>query len=90
MSLEIGEWYYRWAKGKAQSFVASETEPLAKVIKTLSTVLQDGRISLEDVERMLPEIERESVEAPFIRRQPYYFDRRKRLDQLKRMLRTQR
>lgn len=89
MAFEIREWYYSLAKGKVQSYVARESEPFGKVFKTLSTFLKKRYIFPADMERILAEVENDSVETPFFRQQPYYLARRKRLDQLKRMLYSQ-
>lgn len=77
------EWLYKVAKGKVRSYVVRERELLDAVSKTLKTFLDKRYIFPKEVERILAEVEEESVETPFFREQPDYFVKRQRLDQLK-------
>lgn len=84
MKWSTRHWYYNLCKGKVRSYVAREKETLAKITKTIKTLLEKKQISMSDLEKILSEVEVESVES--FREQSFYLDRRKRLNRIKETL----
>lgn len=62
---EIRDWYYALCKGRVANYVARGEERPERVIKPIQTIKAKGNISEEAVERMLAEIDSESV-RPFL------------------------
>jgi len=77
------EWFYKLYKGKIQSYVARGEESLTKICKTMETAMEKGHVSKQDLEKMLIEVEIESVK-PFI--QDNYAIRHTRLEDIKRSI----
>lgn len=65
MQLDIHEFEYRICKGRLQSYVARAKEPPGRIVKSIRTFLSNARIEHDDVERMLNEVQRDSV-VPFL------------------------
>jgi len=81
---EVNLWFYELYKGKLQSFVAREKESISKVTKTLNTALKKGQISSSDLEKMLFEVQRDTVDA-FVK-WANYSARKERLEEVKKGL----
>ncbi len=60
----LRDWWYRWTRGKLQSYVARGEEPQKAVIQSVVTALKRGRILGDDVRVILYQIEEETV-RPF-------------------------
>ncbi len=80
----IKHWHYSLVKGKIQSFVGREKESLEKIGKTVKTYLEKGQLSKEDLEKILKEVENETVDA--FKNQEFYEERKDRLGELKKYL----
>ena len=65
MDFKIEEFEYRICKGRVQSYVARAKEPPDRIVKSIRTFISNARIEHDDLERMLNEVQRESV-APFL------------------------
>lgn len=65
MDFNIEEFEYRVCKGRVQSYVARAKEPPQRIVKAVRTFMSRGHINTADLERMLSEVETESV-LPFI------------------------
>lgn len=65
MDFNIEEFEYRICKGRVQSYVARAKEPAERIIKSIQTFLSNARIKHGEVERMLNNVQRESV-IPFL------------------------
>ncbi len=65
MNFNIEEFEYRICKGRVQSYVARAKEPSQQIIKSIRTFMSQGSINTADVERMLNEVQTESV-LPFL------------------------
>jgi len=59
---------------------------LEKIIKTVKTLLKKKQISKSDLKKILIEVEKETVETLFFKKQPYYTQRYDRLDKIKKAL----
>ncbi len=65
MDFTVEEFEYRTCKGRVQSYVARAKEPPNRIVKSIKTFRSSGRIKQGEVERMLNEVQRESV-IPFL------------------------
>lgn len=65
MTFNIEECEYRICKGRVQSYVARAKEPPQRIVKSIQTFLSNARIKHGEVERMLNEVQRDSV-LPFL------------------------
>ena len=65
MTFNFEEFEYRICKGRLRSYVARAKEPPDRIAKAIRTFLSSARIREDDVERMLNEVQRESV-IPFL------------------------
>lgn len=65
MDFNTEEFEYRICKGRVQSYVARAKEPPDRIIKSIRTFQSRGRINQVDVERILKEVQTETV-APFL------------------------
>lgn len=77
---------YEWLKGKIGSYVAKASESLNKVAKTIQTSLKEGKVNSSELKRMFSEVEKESVEAEAFIRHHSYVNRKKRFENLKKIL----
>ncbi len=82
MDFNIVQFEYRICKGRVQSYVARAKEPPQRIVKAIHTFMSRGRINLADVERMLKEVETESV-LPFLRPPWNQADRESRFEMIK-------
>ncbi len=65
MDFNIDEFEYRLCKGRVQSYVARAKEPPDRIVKSIRTFQSSARIKRDEIERMLNEVQRESV-IPFL------------------------
>jgi hypothetical protein len=63
--LNISEWHYRRLKGRIASHVARGSDNQKAIIKSAQTMLAKGELGLEELRRMLGEVENDSVQ-PFL------------------------
>jgi len=61
----INEWYYSLLKGRIAAHVARGHDKPNAVIASIRTIFAKGHISLEAVQRMLKEVQYETVQ-PFL------------------------
>ncbi len=66
MLLDVREWNYARCKGQVVSYVAKGRGIPDRIIKSIWTTVSKGNLNLADFQRMLAEIESESV-MPFLR-----------------------
>jgi len=81
---EVRQWHYKQCKGWIESYVSREKEELKKVSKTLSTYLDRGWVSNEELEKIFKDVERDSVEA--FKGKDFYLERKQRLENLRKTL----
>ena len=63
--MEIAQWYYSMAKGKIVGCVLGNENP-ERVLKYLRTLVKKGEVTPDQLDEMIAEVERETVE-PFLR-----------------------
>jgi len=71
-------------KGRIQSYIAREKEPITKIVKYIKTMIQKHGITKEEIKQILQQVKQETIE-PFLNPQsPLY--RPERLERYKRLL----
>jgi hypothetical protein len=84
----IQKWVHAYCKGRIASYVARGKEPAKQVVKTMLTMIQKKALLPTDIELVLNEVERNSVN-PFSADKQEFAERRERLDGLRRLLATE-
>lgn len=65
MLLDFNEWNYARCKGRITAYVSRGKEKPERIIKSIRTTMAKGNLGSEALERILQEVERESVQ-PFL------------------------
>ncbi len=73
--------YYAMSKGRIARFVAREKENPSTISKALKTLIRNGHLSVQDLNKILLEVENETVEAFAI--DASYVGRKERLTMLR-------
>jgi hypothetical protein len=84
----IQKWLHGYCKGKIASYVARGKEPARQIAKTMLTMIRKKSLLPTEIESVLNEVERDSVN-PFSADKREFDERRQRLDALRRLLATQ-
>jgi hypothetical protein len=84
----IQKWLHGYCKGKIASYVARGKEPARQIAKTMLTMIRKKSLLPTEIESVLNEVERDSVN-PFSADRREFDERRQRLDALRRLLATQ-
>ncbi|MFZ3060778.1 MAG: hypothetical protein WA102_13710 [Candidatus Methanoperedens sp.] len=86
VSKEIHQMKYKRIKGIIVSYVTNRFKPLNVVAKSIQTSLKKGEVNSSELMRIFSEVEKESVEAEAFIRDHSYADRKKRFEELKKIL----
>ena len=84
---EIRNWNYATQKGRIAAFVARGKENPSTISKALITLMRRGKLSEQELDKMLLQVERESVDTEGFHRDKSYGGRKGRFDRLKGELR---
>lgn len=84
----IQKWLHAYCKGKIASYIARGKEPARQIAKTMLTMIRKKALLPTEIESVLNEVERDSVN-PFSADKREFAERRQRLDALRRLLASQ-
>ena len=79
--------YYTMSKGRMARFVARGKENPSTISRAVKTLMRNGRLSGQDLDKILHEVEKESVEVEAFIRDGTHDNRKERFEKLKEELR---